>query len=37
MISKKIEAALNEQIKVEEHSSRIYMAMASWCEVNGFP
>jgi len=37
MISKNLEAALNEQIKVEEHSSRIYMAMASWCEVNGFP
>ena len=37
MISKKIESALNEQIKIEEHSSRIYLAMASWCEVNGFP
>ena len=37
MISKKIEAALNKQIKIEEHSSRIYMAMASWCEANGFP
>ncbi len=37
MISKKLEAALNEQIKIEEHSSRIYLAMASWCEVNGFP
>jgi len=37
MISKKLEKALNEQIKLEEHSSRIYLAMASWCEVNGFP
>ena len=37
MISKKIEKALNEQIKLEEHSSRLYMAMASWCEANGYP
>jgi ferritin len=37
MITKKVEKALNEQIKVEEHSSRLYMSMASWCEANGFP
>lgn len=37
MISKKLEKALNEQIMLEEQSSRIYMAMASWCEVNGYP
>jgi ferritin len=37
MISKKIEKAINEQIKKEEYSSRLYMAMASWCEKNGFP
>ncbi len=37
MISKNLELALNKQIKIEEHSSRIYLAMASWCEVNGFP
>ena len=36
MISKRIEAAINDQIKLEEQSSRIYMAMASWCEVNGY-
>lgn len=35
MISKKLEKAINDQIKLEEQSSRIYMAMASWCEVNG--
>ncbi len=37
MIAKKVETALINQIKLEEQSSRIYMAMASWCEVNGFP
>jgi ferritin len=37
MISEKIEKAINEQIKLEEHSSRVYMSMASWCEVKGFP
>lgn len=36
MITKKIEKALNDQIKLEEQSSRIYMAMASWCEKGGF-
>jgi len=37
MVSKNVEKALNEQIKKEEHSSRIYLAMASWCERNGYP
>ena len=37
MIAKIVEEALNKQIQLEEQSSRIYMAMASWCEVNGFP
>lgn len=37
MISKVVEKALNEQIKREEHSSRIYLAMASWAERNGYP
>ena len=37
MISKNIEKVFNNQIGVEEQSARIYMAMASWCEVNGFP
>ena len=36
MISKKVEDAINVQIMNEEHSSRIYMAMASWCETGGF-
>jgi ferritin len=37
MVNKNVEKALNEQIKKEEHSSRIYLAMASWCERNGYP
>ncbi|NQV03710.1 MAG: ferritin [Bacteroidia bacterium] len=37
MVSKNVEKALNEQIMKEEHSSRIYLAMASWCERNGYP
>ena len=37
MITKKVESALIEQIRLEEQSSRIYMAMASWCETNGYP
>jgi ferritin len=36
MISKKVEKVIIKQIQNEEQSSRIYMAMASWCEVNGF-
>ncbi|RLD60743.1 MAG: ferritin [Bacteroidetes bacterium] len=36
MISKKVVSALIKQIQLEEQSSRIYMAMASWCEINGF-
>jgi len=35
MISKKIESAINDQILLEELSSRVYLAMASWCEVQG--
>ena len=37
MISKKIEEALNMQIMEEEHASRIYLAMASWCDANAYP
>jgi len=37
MVSKNVEKALNDQIKKEEHSSRIYLSMASWCERNGYP
>lgn len=36
MISKRVEDAINKQIRNEEHSSRIYMAMASWCETKGY-
>jgi len=36
MISKNIEKEVNDQIMKEEYSSRLYMAMASWCEKNGF-
>jgi len=36
MITEKVDKALNEQIKKEEYSSRLYMAMASWCEKNGY-
>lgn len=36
MLNKKVEKALINQIQLEEQSSRIYMAMASWCEVSGF-
>jgi len=37
MITKPLEKAINEQIKREEHSSRIYLSMASWAERNGYP
>jgi ferritin len=36
MISKKVEKAINDQIKKEEYSSRLYLAMASWCQANGY-
>ncbi|TRZ46422.1 ferritin [Robertkochia solimangrovi] len=35
MLSKKIEDALNNQVKVEAESSQIYLAMACWAEVKG--
>ena len=35
MLSNLMQAALNEQIKVEAESSQIYLAMASWAEVKG--
>ncbi len=35
MLSKKIEAALNEQICLEAESSQFYLAMASWAETQG--
>ncbi len=36
MLSKKIEEALNKQIRIEAESSQIYLAMASWSETQGF-
>lgn len=36
MLTEKLEQAIIEQIKAEEESSRLYLSMASWCEVNGF-
>ncbi len=35
MLSKKIEEALNGQIKIEAESSQVYLAMASWAETKG--
>lgn len=35
MLTPKIEAALNEQIRVEAESSQFYLAMASWAETQG--
>jgi len=35
MVSKKVEAALNEQIALEASSSQYYLAMASWAETQG--
>ena len=36
MLDKKIEKILNEQVEKEGYSSNLYLAMASWAEVNGF-
>lgn len=35
MLSKKLEKALNDQIRVEAESSQEYLSMASWAEVKG--
>lgn len=35
MLSKNIEKALNDQVKIEAESSQIYLAMACWAEVKG--
>jgi ferritin len=37
MIKPAVENAIIIQIKNEEHSSRLYLSMASWCQVNGYP
>jgi len=36
MISKKIEALLNQQVELEASSSQYYLSMASWAEVKGY-
>jgi ferritin len=36
MLSTKIESALNQQVLLEAESSQIYLAMASWAEVEGY-
>lgn len=36
MVNAKVEKAINEQIRKEEYSSRLYLAMASWCERKGY-
>ena len=35
MLSKNIEVALNNQIRIEAESSQIYLSMACWADVNG--
>lgn len=35
MLSKKLEKALNSQIRIEAESSQIYLSMASWAETKG--
>ncbi|RVU00642.1 ferritin [Mucilaginibacter limnophilus] len=36
LLSTEIEAILNQQIRKEAQSSAIYLAMASWCDRNGY-
>lgn len=36
LISTDIESMLNQQIKKEAQSASIYLAMAAWCDRNGF-
>ena len=35
MLSKKIEIALNKQVRIEAESSQTYLSMASWAETHG--
>lgn len=35
-LNEEIEKILNDQVKVEAHSSAIYLAMSSWCDDQGF-
>lgn len=36
LLSSDVETLINQQIKKEAHSSSIYLAMASWCDRNGY-
>lgn len=36
LLSTEVEMLLNSQIKKEAHSSSLYLAMASWCDQQGF-
>lgn len=36
MLSKKMNTLLNKQIEIEGNASQIYLAMASWVEVQGY-
>ncbi|NOZ33910.1 MAG: ferritin [Chlorobi bacterium] len=36
MLKEKVEKTLNEQIELEQFSSQLYLAMASWAEKNGY-
>jgi ferritin len=36
MLNKKIEVICNRQVEREGYSSNLYLAMASWAEVNGY-
>ena len=33
MLSKKMQEVLNEQVKIEAQSSQVYLAMASWAQI----
>ena len=35
MLSNKVEQVLNKQIGIEAASSQVYLAMASWADING--
>lgn len=35
MLSERMQSALNKQIRIEAESSQIYLAMASWAELQG--
>ncbi len=36
LISTEVESLLNKQIKMESYNSAAYLAMASWCDRNGY-